>query len=570
MLRYLALAVDFDGTIARDGSVEQETIDALSRVKQSGRHLILATGRQLEDLWDHMPRLDLFDRVVAEDGAVVYSPTTREVRLLAEPPPAGLVTAMRAKGVEPIATGRVIIATWRPHETRALDAIRELGLEHHVVFNKGAVMVLPPGVNKASGLASALSDLRLSSHNVVVIGDAENDQAMLGLAECSVAVANALPTLKAHADVSTEGDHGAGVVQLVEQLLAEDLANLAPRLRRHDIVLGRAMSGEVVTLPPFGTNVLVAGPSGCGKSTLATGLLERFADRGYQFCLVDPEGDYEDFANAIVLGDPQRPPLVAEVLRLLSNPDQSVVVNLLGLPNADRPAYFAGLLTELEALRARVGRPHWIAVDEAHYQLPSGWSPAAASLPPVLQGFVLVTVHPDHIARPVLEHVDVVVAVGEEPAQTLDAFAGVIDVPSPTISSSPTDSCETVVWRRPSSLAVGVQPIPPRAAHRRHQRKYARGEIAPWNSFYFRGPGGRLNLRAQNLAIFSQIAEGIDDETWLYHLRQGDYARWFRDIIKDAELADEAEEIAGDSNLSALASKSRIQSAIERRYTLPA
>ena len=570
MLRYLALAVDFDGTIARDGCVDQATIDALGRVKQSGRHLILATGRQLEDLREHMHHLDLFNRIVAEDGAIVYRPATCEVRLLADPPPAELVEVMRAKGVAPIATGRVIIATWRPHEMSALAAIRELGLEHHVVFNKGAVMVLPPGVNKASGVAAALAELGLSSHNVVVAGDAENDQAMLGLAECAVAVANALPTLKAHADVVTGGDHGAGVVELVEQLLADDLASLAPRLRRHEIVLGRAGSGEVVTLPPFGANVLVAGPSGCGKSTLATGLLERFADRGYQFCLVDPEGDYEDFANAVVLGDPQRPPLVSEVLRLLNNPDQSVVVNLLGLPNADRPAYFAGLLTELEALRTRVGRPHWIAVDEAHYQLPMGWSPASTSLPSAMKGFVLITVHPNHIARPVLEQVDVVVAVGEEPEQTLDDFATAIEASSPNISSFPADGCESVVWRRPSSQAVGVQPVPPRAAHRRHQRKYARGEIAPWNSFYFRGPQGRLNLRAQNLAMFSQIAEGVDDETWLYHLRQGDYAHWFRDIIKDEDLARDAEQVASDPVLSASESRTRIRAAIESRYTLPA
>ena len=328
--------------------------------------------------------------------------------------------------------------------------------------------------------------------------------------------------------------------------------------------------GKLSRCLPSETNVLVAGPSGCGKSTLATGLLERFADRGYQFCLVDPEGDYEDFANAVVLGDPQRPPLVSEVLRLLNNPDQSVVVNLLGLPNADRPAYFAGLLTELEALRTRVGRPHWIAVDEAHYQLPMGWSPASTSLPSAMKGFVLITVHPNHIARPVLEQVDVVVAVGEEPEQTLDDFATAIEASSPNISSFPADGCESVVWRRPSSQAVGVQPVPPRAAHRRHQRKYARGEIAPWNSFYFRGPQGRLNLRAQNLAMFSQIAEGVDDETWLYHLRQGDYAHWFRDIIKDEDLARDAEQVASDPVLSASESRTRIRAAIESRYTLPA
>ncbi len=570
MLRYLALVVDYDGTIARDGVVEPETSAALARVRQQGRHVLLVTGRRLDDLLDLFPQVEIFDRVVVEDGAVIYDPATRQERLLEKPPPDGLVAAMRAKGVDPLDVGRVIIATWQPHEAATLAAIHELGLEHHIVFNKGAVMVLPPSVNKATGLAAALADLGLSPHNAVVVGDAENDQAVLALAECTVAVANALPALKAQADVVTAGDHGAGVVELINQLLADDLASLAPRLRRHEILVGRGGSGEVITVPPYGCNILVAGPSGCGKSTLATGLLERFADRGYQFCLIDPEGDYEDFANAIVLGDAQRPPLVAEVVQILGRPSQSVVVNLLGLPNPDRPAYFATLLTELEMLRARVGRPHWIAVDEAHYQLPVGWSPAAQALPPSLTGLLLVTVHPDHLARAVLEQIDVAVAVGEEPEVTLAAFARSIDEPAPIVPVLPPDACETVVWQVPAPQAVGVRPIPPRAAHRRHQRKYARGEIAPWSSFYFRGPEGRLNLRAQNLSIFVQIAEGIDDETWLYHLKRGDYSHWFRDVIKDEDLAREVEEVAADPQLSAADERAQIRAAIESRYTLPA
>ncbi len=570
MLRYLALAVDFDGTIARDGVVEASTIEALARVRQHGRRLILVTGRQLDDLISSFPRLDLFDRVVAEDGGVLYRPATREERLLAEPPPDGLVAAMRARGVEPISVGRVIVATWRPHEAATLAAIQELGLEHHIVFNKGAVMVLPPSINKATGLAAALAELELSPHNVVAVGDAENDHAMLQLAECAVAVGNALPIVKAHADLVTIGDHGTGVREVIDQLLTEDLAALAPRLQRHEVLVGRGEAGEIVTLPPFGVNVLVAGPSGCGKSTLATGLLERFADRGYQFCLVDPEGDYEDFAGAIVVGDNQRPPPAAEVLQILGHPSQSVVINLLGLPNADRPAYFARLLKALQELRTRTGRPHWIAVDEAHYQLPVEWNADALGLSGMMHGLLLVTVHPNHLAPAVLQQVNVVVAVGDEPEQTLAAFAAAVGAPAPAAPSLWPGWGEAVVWRRPAGSAFWVRPVLPRAAHRRHQRKYARGEIGPWQSFYFRGPEGKLNLRAQNLALFVQIGAGVDDETWLFHLKEGDYTRWFRQVIKDESLTHETEQIAARPGLSAAESRALIQAAIERRYTLPA
>ena len=570
MLRFLALAVDFDGTIAHDGVVVAETIDALARVRASGRRLLLVTGRQLDDLTHLFPHLDLFDRVVAEDGAVIYRPGTREERLLAEPPPEALIEAARAKGVAPLAVGRVILATWQPHETALLAAIRELGLEHHVVFNKGAVMVLPPSMNKATGLAAALAELGLSAHNVVAVGDAENDHAMLNLAECAVAVANALPIVKAHADFVTAGDHGAGVVELIDQLLADDLAALAPRLRRHDILLGRGEADEIVTLPVFGANILIAGPSGCGKSTLATGLLERFAERGYQFCLVDPEGDYEHFSNAVVLGDSLQSPPAAEVLRLLEDPTDSVVVNLLGLPNADRPAYFAGLLSRLEELRARTGRPHWIAVDEAHYQLPAGWGSGVSLGLGQRSGLLLVTVHPDHLARTVLKQIEVVVAVGDEPEQTLGAFAQAVGEAAPAAPAIRCGPEEAVVWQRAAGSVSWVRTVPPRVEHRRHRRKYARGEIEPWRSFYFRGPEGRLNLRAQNLALFVQIAEGVDDETWRFHLHRGDYTMWFRDVIKDEGLAQEAAGIAARPELPAAESRALMRAAIEARYAAPA
>ena len=72
-------------------------------------------------------------------------------------------------------------------------------------------------------------------------------------------------------------------------------------------------------------------------------------------------------------------------------------------------------------------------------------------------------------------------------------------------------------------------------------------------SFHFRGPQARHNLKAHNLAIFAQIAEGIDEETWLFHLHAGDYTRWFRDAVKDSYLADHAERIQQSRDFAARA-----------------
>lgn len=248
-MRYFALATDYDGTLAHDGVVSPTTITALEQLRTTGRMLILVTGRELGDLLRVFPRIDLFDRVVAENGALIYTPATREELPLADPPPEAFVAALRAQGVTPLSVGRVIVATWHPNETVVLNTIRDLGLEHQVIFNKGAVMVLPPGINKAAGLGAALDQLGLSAHNVVGIGDAENDHAFMSLCECSVAVANALPMVKQHADYVTHGDHGDGVAELIAGLAADDLRALDPRLTRHHLLLGtRADQGGEV--PP--------------------------------------------------------------------------------------------------------------------------------------------------------------------------------------------------------------------------------------------------------------------------------------------------------------------------------
>src|SRR5438105_1957711 len=274
-MRYHALACDYDGTIAWDGEVRENTIFALEEVRKSGRKLILVTGRELDDLMKVFPRLDLFDRVVAENGALLYRPSTREERTLAERPPEEFIRELIQRGAERVSVGRVIVATWRPHERTAVEVIRDLGLELQVIFNKGAVMILPSGVNKATGLHAALEELGLSPHNVAGVGDAENDHAFLSLCECAVAVANALPAVKETADVVTGGARGAGVTELVGHLLADDLAAAGPRLARHPVLLGKQDDGGEVRVDPFAPGVLVSGTSGSGKSTLTTGLLER-------------------------------------------------------------------------------------------------------------------------------------------------------------------------------------------------------------------------------------------------------------------------------------------------------
>ena len=234
-MRYLALATDYDGTLAEQGRVRPETVFAIERLRRSGRRALLVTGRELEDLKSVFDRLDLFDRVIAENGALLYRPQTREEVVLAEPPPAELANLLRKRGVAPLGVGQVIVATREPHQVDALEVVHQLGLEWQVIFNKGAVMLLPPGVNKQTGLNAALSELGLSMRNTVAVGDAENDHAMLAASECGVAVANALDSLKDRADLVTRGARGTGVEELVDRLIEDDLRSLV--VARHALLL---------------------------------------------------------------------------------------------------------------------------------------------------------------------------------------------------------------------------------------------------------------------------------------------------------------------------------------------
>ena len=113
-MRYLALASDYDGTLAQHGVVPPETLKALEEFRQSGRRLILVTGRELPDLKSMFPWLDLFDRVVAENGAVLYQPDAHNKRVLAAAPDPAFVNALKERGVQPLAVGDAIVATWTP------------------------------------------------------------------------------------------------------------------------------------------------------------------------------------------------------------------------------------------------------------------------------------------------------------------------------------------------------------------------------------------------------------------------------------------------------------------------
>jgi len=565
---FIALATDYDGTIATDGRTPPDVVEALKQFKNGGRKLILVTGRELDDLKAAFPEHGIFDRIVAENGALLYEPATQRERVLAPPPVEAFVMALREAQVAPLSVGRVIVATWEPNETIVLETIKRLGLELQIIFNKGAVMVLPPGINKASGLAAALAELELSAANVVGVGDAENDHAFLQCCGCSAAVANALAKVKEEADLVLDAPRGAGVIDLIAQLIAHDGALLP--VSRHGLRLGETGDGTDVLIPTQAGSVLIAGKSAVGKSTIATALTEEMAAKSLQFVILDPEGDFDSLEHAIQVGNANLPPSLAQVSELLQNPENNLVINALAVPLDDRPKFFADFLATFADTRIRTGRPHWLVVDEAHHVLPQERDNAGQGLPHDLTGTIFITVHPDSVAQAALEKVQFVIAAGQTAADVLGAFCARAGGVPPQIKDSCADS-QVLLWERQSEGGpVCLTPRLPKQIHRRHTRKYAQGELGPDKSFYFKGPDDALNLRAENLQTFLKLADGVDDATWTFHREQGEYSQWLKDAIKDDELAGIAATIEKDSSLDPKASRLRFREEIEKRYTAPA
>jgi hydroxymethylpyrimidine pyrophosphatase-like HAD family hydrolase len=389
------LACDYDGTIAPGGVVASDTRAALARVRESGRRLVLVTGRMLGELRTVCPDLDaMFDAVVAENGALLYRPAEPGVKVLAERPEPALVEALGRRGV-PIALGSSIIATDAPYAEPALAAIQEAGVERTLVFNKGSLMLLPGGVTKATGLDAALEALGLSPRNTIGIGDAENDHAFVAYCECAVAVADAVPALRERADLVTSAPSARGVVELIQTHVLADAIDLFPRLARHWITLGQRSDGTPVTIPVHRTRLLAVGPTAGGRLALTGLLLERLVEAGRAVCVLDPDGDYRrlgELEGIVVLGGKAERALPAadELAQLLCRPRTSLVLDLSARSPVEKARYAAEALTAIAAVRARCGVPHWLVVGGMPALAPREGPSAAEWLHPGNESLCLV------------------------------------------------------------------------------------------------------------------------------------------------------------------------------------
>jgi hydroxymethylpyrimidine pyrophosphatase-like HAD family hydrolase len=542
-MKFSALALDYDGTIAVNGFFEPAVRAAIADARRRGIVVVLATGRQLADLRQAVGDLTCFDAIVAENGAVLEFPASgRRVRL-GHPPSPGFLERLRRRGV-PFTAGESVVAMDARWAGSALDVIRELEQPLILSFNRGSLMVLPPAIAKSTGVRHALSALRLSIHNTIGIGDAENDHDLLDACEVGVAVAWGSPALRAVADEVIEGVGPAAVADYIRRVVQQPRLS-ARQMGRRRFVLGHDYDGTEVSLAVRGRTVLIAGEPGTGKSWLAGLLCEQSILQGYCVCVIDPEGDYrslEALPGVIMLGGDDPPPQALELARALRHPDVSVVVDLSKITHHEKREYLRTLLPLVAALRRQSGLPHKIVLDEAHYFL-SG-DDLARLIDPELAGYIFVTYRVSTLPAPIRHTADAVVLVTRETdpeeAKALLAMcrpqrgAGV----SPEIfrDLSTTEAALLPGAEEAHGRVRRFQPAPRLTLHVRHRSKYLDMPVIESQAFVFTADG-RPGARARTLKEFTGLLAALPGDRLVGHLRRHDFSNWIGDVFRDRSLA---------------------------------
>ncbi len=553
------LACDLDGTLAHHGEVAPETWAALRRAKRAGLKILLVTGRILDTFAPTGPYAELCEAIVAEDGAVVYFPRRNAVTLPFGRLEATLIERLEATDI-PFQRGAAIRATEVPHDQKILEILQEVGGGATVEYNRGAVMVLPPGATKGTGLLYALRELGYSPRNVIACGDAENDRSLFEVAEVSVAVANASAEIQAGADVVLSQPNGAGVRALIADLLEGNIPRRQARPQRQ-LFLGRRREDQSdLAVDPFALvegNLGIFGGSGSGKSWLAGLLVEELLEQGYQVCVIDPEGDYRSFRifpHMLLLGGPESHlPAVSDVITLLDHTNLSLVLDLSTYSMAEQYTYVWPLLRALAGLRARRGRPHWFLIDE----IQSFCADEDDELTPLIMqmlesgGMGLISFRPSQTPPHLLAALDHWILTRLTLGEELDVIKKfLIDSGRETdiLSDLPTlpqnqayfqfgetsSSWSTLPPPGIVTFQASLRQIP----HVRHLHKYLRAPLPESKRFYFHHTAGRREqAAAANLWEFGQMLRELPLKTLRYHLQRQDFERWLRQVLHDHELA---------------------------------
>ena len=572
-MKFGVLALDYDGTIAQDGLLAPEIRPAIAEARANGIVVIIATGRILSDLRSLCGDLSFVDAVVAENGAVLAFPNG-QTRILGRLPPQGFFDELRRRGVT-FRSGQCIVEAEASAAPAILAAIQEQQLPLVILFNRGRLMVLEQAISKGTGLQDALRILRLSSHNAIAIGDAENDHALLAECELAAAVSWGSPTLQAEADHVVNGDGPSAVGAYIRWATTKSRLP-AGRPGRHPLTLGTAHDGQPVTDDVSGVNALIVGESQSGKSW-ATGLIcEQLIIQGYTLCVIDPEGDYgglESLPGVLVLGTDDRLPDMAEVAHAIQHFDLSVVVDLSCVHLQEKIEYIKTLLPMLASIRRATGLPHRIVVDEAHYFLHEETGTPLLDLE--LNAYTIVTYRPSDLAPEIRGAIDLVIAkrltsaVEFETLLSIAKNTNIARASMATVSELPMDEA-FVLAREAGSKLRRFKLLPRLTTHVRHREKYFDFEVVPERAFVFTEKGSAIGSPARSLKQFAALLQNCPAGLAGDHARRGDFSRWVGDVFQDHPLASDIRKVEQRYRLSHLDDvRQAIASLILERYVAP-
>lgn len=564
-----AVALDYDGTLTDGSRPDQAALDALAHAREK-MALVLVTGRILTELQGDFPDVgDHFDMIVAENGAVLCrGGATRDIT---QPVDGRLGLALAQRGV-PVREGRILLACNAVHEARVRHEAKRLGLDCQLIRNRDALMVLPAGVTKATGVLEGLAELGISRHSTVAVGNAENDASLLDACGVGVAVADAVESLKEHADHVLNNPNGLGARELLDGPIVAGEQRV--HSRRWQVELGTDASGTPVRIPARQVNVLAIGASGTGKSYASGLLTEQLLELGYSVLVLDAAGEHRALGNLPDTwtlgggGEPLPPP--ERVGDLLSHHVSGLVLDLSLLPDHARNGYLEDLSGAIAHHRSETGLPHWVAIEEAHVL-------ATGVARPLVEerglSHCLATYHPMELGPSITDDTDVVIATaggGDGHEQTVAYLANFSGETEEEVDKALADTPgrgALVVRRSARAELLAVYLAPRKMGHVRHKNKYVEAELPEHLRFYFyagdKGPGPA----AGNIADFRDILSDCDDRFIAFHAPRGDFSRWIYKVLADTWLGDAVARIErdhGDHDTEAV--RYHILRAVEDRY----
>ena len=548
MTFFQVIAIDFDGTLASDGELSPQAAEAVDQARQKGLMAVLVTGRIEAELRAEFPHIaDHFDAQVLENGAVMV--VKGHVCALAEPVDSALDAALAERDV-PFRRGKVLVAIDGEHAATVVEVIGELGLDYQIIRNRTALMVLPAGVTKGTGLHAVLAEVNLSPHNAIAVGDAENDLSMFSIAEIGVAVSDAIASVRRHADLVLEEPDGTGVAELLTGPYLSGAQRWCPPRRWVDI--GTFDDRTPTRVPGSQGRILVTGPAGSGKSYLVGLMAERWILAHYCVLVIDPEGDHvqlQQLDEVQVIDGCRHLPEPTELVDSL-HPDSSMVVDMSGVAEPTERDYLHRLRATAEAHRENHGFPHWVIYDEAHLlgtDEEAHWARRG--------GYVLSSFAPASLPAHEIDSSDVVLTLTDD------------------------DIGANMATLRRAAVRFGCGPARAftiadrQTEHVRHRHKYADVRLPNERRFYFHATDGQYIHPAATMQEFRTALFHLDHRALEYHLDRGDFSRWLDGTIADRDFAKQVaaweDEVLARHAAELERIRHQLVRAVEERYLLP-